>query len=114
MTTKEAKESERKIMVVGNPMRLRMPPTKSGRRVVFFDLEDESGILNLTVFDDVYLRDGHALVTSPYVVCWAVPQDRQGHKAFLVSRIIAYRPKFAGEPAPVRPLPLVTADFLHC
>ena len=113
LTVKEAKESGARVMVVGNPMRLRMPPTKSGRRVVFFDLEDETGLLNLTVFDDVYLRDGHALVTEPYVVVWATPQDRQGHKAFLVSRMIPYRPTFAGEPQATRPLPLVTADFLH-
>ncbi|RYG39139.1 DNA polymerase III subunit alpha [bacterium] len=113
-TTQEARNlpTGAMVMVVGNPMRLRMPPTKSGRRVVFFDLEDETGLLNVTVFDEVYLRDGHAFITKPYVVVWAQVQDRMGHKAFLAHRIIAYSPRFSDQPMK-REIPLVTADFLH-
>ena len=53
-----------RAMVVGNPIRLRFPPTPSGRRVVFFDLEDERGLLNTTCFDEAYRRDGSAIVCS--------------------------------------------------
>lgn len=116
LTTRDAKSlgPGDKAMVVGNPMRLRMPPTKSGRRVVFFDIEDEFGILNVTVFDETYLRDGHALVTQPYVLVWVTAQDRMGHKAFLASSIVPYKPTFSGEPLRGVAIPLVTADFLHC
>lgn len=82
----------RKAIVVGNPIRLRFPPTASGKRVVFFDLEDETGLLNVTVFDDVYQRDGKAVVCSPYVTIIGESQDRDGHTAFLAHRVFDYRP----------------------
>jgi error-prone DNA polymerase len=115
VTTRDAREAKvgECVMVVGNPLRLRMPPTRSGKRVVFFDLEDETGLLNVTCFDDVYLKYGHAFITNPYVVVWVTVQDRQGHKAFLLSKSIPYRPTFSGEPTPAVDLPLVTADFIH-
>lgn len=81
-----------KAIVVGNPIRLRFPPTASGKRVVFFDLEDETGLLNVTVFDDVYQRDGKAVVCSPYVTIIGEAQDRDGHTAFLAHRVFDYRP----------------------
>jgi error-prone DNA polymerase len=82
-----------KAVVVGNPIRLRFPPTASGKRVVFFDLEDESGLLNVTCFDDVYRRDGHAIVSSAYVTIRGEAQDRDGHIAFLANRVFPYKPK---------------------
>ncbi|MEZ0326212.1 MAG: DNA polymerase III subunit alpha [Fimbriimonas sp.] len=85
-------KSGQKAIVVGNPIRLRFPPTASGKRVVFFDLEDESGLLNVTCFDDVYRRDGHAIVTSAYVTIRGEAQDRDGHMAFLAHRIYPYKP----------------------
>jgi error-prone DNA polymerase len=88
----EKMKSGEKAIVVGNPIRLRFPPTASGKRVVFFDLEDESGLLNVTCFDDVYRRDGHAIVTSAYVTIRGEAQDRDGHMAFLAHRIYPYKP----------------------
>lgn len=70
--------------------------------------------MNLTCFNDKYLRYGHALITEPYIAVWARAQVRQGHPAFLVERMIPYRPTFAGEPVKPVSLPLRTADFLHC
>jgi error-prone DNA polymerase len=98
--------------VVGNPIRLRFPPTPSGRRVVFFDLEDEEGLLNVTCFDRVYQRDGHAIVCSPYVTVVGTVQDRDGHPAFLARRVFAYTPGLGGHAAGVGVLPVGTADFL--
>lgn len=37
------------------------PPTRSGRPVWFVLIEDESGLLQATVFEDVYRRYGHVL-----------------------------------------------------
>jgi error-prone DNA polymerase len=99
-------------IVVGNPIRLRFPPTASGKRVVFFDLEDESGLLNVTCFDDVYRRDGHAIVAHPYVTIRGEAQDRDGHTAFLAHRVFPYKPKLNTDGiAPLEDL-FVVADFL--
>lgn len=81
-----------KAIVVGNPIRMRFPPTPSGKRVVFFDLEDETGLLNVTCFDAVYQRDGHAIVCSPFVTLIGHAQHRDEHVAFLADRVFPYRP----------------------
>jgi error-prone DNA polymerase len=99
-----------KAVAVGNPIRLRFPPTSSGKRVVFFDLEDESGLLNVTAFDDVYRRDGRALVCSTYVTVVGEVQDRDGHSAFLAHRIFPYSPLLFNDKR-YEP-PIKTADFL--
>jgi error-prone DNA polymerase len=101
----------KKAIVVGNPIRLRFPPTASGKRVVFFDLEDESGLLNVTCFDDVYQRDGHAIVCSPYVTIIGEAQDRDGHTAFLAHRVFAYHPVILQSVATDH-LPVLAGDFL--
>jgi error-prone DNA polymerase len=101
-----------KAIVVGNPIRLRFPPTASGKRVVFFDLEDESGLLNVTCFDDVYRRDGHAIVSSPYVTIRGEAQDRDGHIAFLAHRVFPYKPKLNLNGLATIDQVFETADFL--
>jgi DNA polymerase III alpha subunit len=103
--------SGQKAFSVGNPIRLRFPPTKSGKRVVFFDLEDETGLLNVTCFDDVYLRDGHAIICSPYVTVVGETQIRDGHLAFLASRVFPYKPQVSNENHG-SPLPVMSADYL--
>ncbi|MFZ4508124.1 MAG: hypothetical protein ACOYON_10575 [Fimbriimonas sp.] len=112
ITASQAKQLNhgRKAIVVGNPIRLRFPPTPSGKRVVFFDLEDETGLLNVTCFDAVYQRDGHAIVCSPYVTIIGEAQDRDGHIAFLAQRVFAYQPILMRDR--VVTLPIGTADFL--
>lgn len=114
VTSAEAKKlpNRRKAIVVGNPIRLRFPPTPSGKRVVFFDLEDETGLLNVTCFDAVYRRDGHAIVCSPYVTLIGEAQDRDGHTAFLAKRVFPYNPLIAREVGGSNGLPIGTADFL--
>jgi len=115
-----------KVIVVGNPIRLRFPPTPSGKRVVFFDLEDETSILNVTCFDAVYQRDGHAIVCAPYVAIIGVTQIRDGHLAFLAKRVFPYHPRILHDLDAVESpstgkadmgwgsatLPITTADFL--
>lgn len=86
-------EDGKRAVVVGIAMRLRFPPTASGRRIVFFDLEDESGLLNVTVFDETYQRDGHSIITSPFVTLRGYAQEREGHIAFVATRVYPYRMK---------------------
>ncbi len=40
------------------------PPTRSGRTVVFFTLEDETGLLDVTVFENVYQQYGKEIFSS--------------------------------------------------
>ncbi|MDA8336281.1 MAG: DNA polymerase III subunit alpha [Peptococcaceae bacterium] len=49
------------IRTAGVPVRPHRPPTRSGRTVVFFSLEDETGLTEVTLFDDVYQRYGQHL-----------------------------------------------------
>ncbi|MDR3691134.1 MAG: DNA polymerase III subunit alpha [Fimbriimonas sp.] len=97
---------------VGNPIRLRFPPTVSGKRVLFFDLEDETGLLNVTCFDDTYQRFGHSVICSPYVTVRGVAQDRDGHIAFLAHEIYPFKPSIHDQTPASAPLPITTADFL--
>lgn len=97
-------------IAVGHAIRLRFPPTRSGNRVVFWDLEDESGLLNVTAFDDVYQRDGHAIVCAPAVTVLGTVQDRDGAPAFLARRVFPF-PLEIGRGSTI-PVPLRGADFL--
>ncbi len=97
--------------IVGNPIRLRFPPTPTGRRVVFFDLEDETGLMNVTCFDDVYQKYGHAIVLSPYVTVVGKIERRNDYPAFMASAVYPYQPKIF-ESADSRRAKLKTADFL--
>jgi len=49
------------IKTAGLPVRPHRPPTRSGRTVVFFSLEDETGLTDVTLFEDVYQRYGQHL-----------------------------------------------------
>ncbi len=98
-----------KCFVVGHPIRLRFPPTQSGRRVVFFDLEDETGLLNVTCFDETYQRYGHAIICNPYVTVVGIAQARDNYMGFLAEKIFPYRANLRNF---TTTLPLTMADFL--
>ncbi len=114
ITAKEASNlgHNERAFAVGNPIRLRFPPTKSGRRVMFFDLEDDSGLLNVTVFDETYQRDGHHVICSPYITVRGVAQNRDDHIAFMAERIYPYKPTLERHLPVDEILPLVVGDFL--
>jgi error-prone DNA polymerase len=100
-----------RAVVVGNPIRLRFPPTVSGRRVLFFDLEDETGLLNVTCFNETYLRYGHAVVCSPYITLRGEAQVRDGHVAFMASSAFPYKPGL-GKGIATEKWPIKTGDYL--
>ena len=51
----------RRVRVAGVVISRQRPPTKSGVTVIFMTLEDESGLLDVTVFDRIYQRWGKAI-----------------------------------------------------
>ncbi len=40
------------------------PPARSGRTVVFFTLEDETGLYDVTVFENIYQQYGKQIFSS--------------------------------------------------
>lgn len=50
-----------RVKVAGLVIRPHRPPTRSGKTVVFLSLEDETGIIDVTVFEDIYRKFGHLL-----------------------------------------------------
>jgi error-prone DNA polymerase len=56
------------LSAAGVVIRPHTPPTKSGKRVIFFTLEDETGLLNVTVFPDVQEKFGHLVLGQSMLV----------------------------------------------
>lgn len=49
------------VSLAGVPVRPHRPPTRSGKRLVFLALEDEEGLVEVMVPEEVYRRDGAVL-----------------------------------------------------
>src|SRR5690625_4122856 len=60
------------VTLGGLCLRPHRPPTKSGRTVVFLTLEDETGLVDVTVFEDVYMRYGQDLFVKPLLLVGGV------------------------------------------
>lgn len=71
---------------------LQCPPTRSGTPVWFLLLEDEFGLLQLTIFEAVYERYGHVVHReAALLVEGRVEQDARRGFSFLVERITGLR-----------------------
>ncbi len=94
LTAAEAKQAPAGalVRVAGVVIRPHRPPTKSGRIVVFLSLEDETGLVDLTIFEDVYQRYGHLIFTDPRPPLAALGKiDRRdgGHVSVTVTKLKA-------------------------
>ncbi|MGI6453173.1 MAG: DNA polymerase III subunit alpha [Syntrophomonadaceae bacterium] len=52
------------VVVSGLLLRPHRPPTRSGKITVFLSLEDEFGLIDVTVFEDVYMQYGRYIFTE--------------------------------------------------
>jgi DNA polymerase III alpha subunit len=52
------------IKTAGRVIIIHTPPTKSGKRVIFLTLEDEEGLFDLTVFEDVQVQYAKKILAS--------------------------------------------------
>jgi error-prone DNA polymerase len=100
-------------VVVGHAMRLRFPPTSSGRTVVFFDLEDETGLLNVTCFEETYKKYGKTIICSPFVTLRGEAQERDGHMAFLAHHVYPYKLGSDRHGMAVERKAVHAEDFIH-
>jgi error-prone DNA polymerase len=68
---------------------LQRPPTKSGRPVYFLLIEDQTGLLQCTIFEDVYRRRGGEVLhrSGAFLLDGRVERDRRRGPSFLVDRI---------------------------
>ena len=58
------KGHERRVKTGGRVIIIHTPPTRSGKRVMFLTLEDEEGLFDLTVFEDVQARYAKKILAS--------------------------------------------------
>ncbi len=77
-----------RFRVAGLVMRPHRPPTRTGRNTLFFDLEDETGIVSVTCFREVYQRDGHLVLQNPMVVVDG-KIDRRTGQSLIADRVRA-------------------------
>jgi DNA polymerase III alpha subunit len=56
--------SGRRVRVTGMVVIIHMPPTKSGKRVIFVTMEDETGLIDLVVFPKSQTNYAEAIMTS--------------------------------------------------
>jgi len=92
----------REVKVAGLPIRPHRPPTRSGRTVAFFTMEDETGLIDVTVFEDVYQRYGHLLfgdAVGALLVCGRL--EKRGNLASITALAIE---ELGGRPARI-PVP---------
>ncbi|NLY11738.1 MAG: DNA polymerase III subunit alpha [Firmicutes bacterium] len=55
----------KRVTVAGLVIRPHRPPTRSGKTVVFLSLEDEYGLLDVTIFENVYRRFSKEIFNFP-------------------------------------------------
>lgn len=68
----------------GLVLRPHRPPVRSGRIVVFLSLEDEFGLTDVTVFEDVYQRCGKAIFTESLLLVKG-RLDRRGNARSVIA-----------------------------
>jgi len=74
-----------KIKIAGLVIRPHRPPTRSGKIVVFLTLEDEYGLIDVTVFENVYRRCGGKMFQHPLLSVEGVVASRGGNEVSIVA-----------------------------
>ncbi|MFA5881806.1 MAG: OB-fold nucleic acid binding domain-containing protein, partial [Eubacteriales bacterium] len=77
------------VKIAGLPIRPHRPPTRTGKTAAFFSLEDEFGLIDVTVFEKTYQRFGALLFTKPVppLQVWGTLQYR-GNGVSVIARKI--------------------------
>ncbi len=79
--------SGRKVKVTGLAVIVHMPPTKSGKRVIFTTLEDETGLIDLVVFPKAQKHAAKAVLTCEVQTVEGRLQ-RQGKDGLSISIVV--------------------------
>lgn len=76
-----------RVRISGMVIIVHTPPTKSGKRVMFLTLEDETGLLDVVVFAKAQNRFAKLILTSEVLTLEGRLQ-RQGHRGISVSIVM--------------------------
>ncbi|MEX2356019.1 MAG: OB-fold nucleic acid binding domain-containing protein, partial [Thermaerobacterales bacterium] len=85
-----------RVKVAGVVIRPHRPPTRSGKTVVFLSLEDEWGLMEITIFEQVYQKYGALLFrgrTPPLIVHGRV--ERRSTTESIVAHRLQWLPPLA-------------------
>ncbi len=93
LTSKDAmRKDQGTLTVAGLVIRPHRPPTRSGRVVVFLTLEDEHGLFDVTIFEDVYHRYAKQIFQSPLLLISGEVTRRDGHEFNIIAKHITPLP----------------------
>ncbi len=82
-----------RVRVAGIVIARQRPPTKSGKTVIFITLEDETGLIEVTVFERVYQQWGKVIFSSNALVVDGILQKRGRYGTVVLGRSFqAFRP----------------------
>ncbi len=83
--------SESRVRVAGILVIVHTPPTRSGRRVMFITMEDETGLLDVVAFPEAQKDHARSILTSEVITVEGILQ-RQGKdgrsKSIVLERVI--------------------------
>ena len=100
-----------RVQAAGLLEELQRPPTRSGRPVYFLLIEDEAGLLQVTIFEGVYRRYGHILhQRGAFLLKGKVEQDHRRGFSFLVERISDLQEALTDEAEARMPEPRMVAS----
>ena len=93
LSTREAATMQEGMLVrvAGVVIRPHRPPTRSGRTVVFLSLEDEFGLIDVTIFENVYQKYGAIIFGEPALVVSGKIQ-RRGKGVSIVANAVGALP----------------------
>jgi len=74
----------RRVSVAGIVIARQRPPTRSGRTVIFVTLEDETGLIEVTVFERTYQQWGKVIFSSSALVVDGILQKRGRYGTLVV------------------------------
>lgn len=104
----------KRVRATGLLESLQRPPTRSGRPVYFLLVEDETGLLQCTIFERVYARHGHLLHREgAFLLEGVVEQDVRRGFSFLVHRIESLGELLAGAEVPAPSVAPSSGAFLR-
>jgi error-prone DNA polymerase len=75
------------VRAAGVLIRPHRPPTRSGRTVVFFSLEDETGLLDITVFENIYQQFGKLIFSESALLVDGRLTNRDGSLSVTAQKI---------------------------
>ncbi|MEW6724466.1 MAG: DNA polymerase III subunit alpha [Bacillota bacterium] len=82
-------ENGEEVKVAGLVVRPHRPPTKSGKTIVFLSLEDEHGLIDVTVFEAIYQKYGQFIFGESRPLCVRGKVDRRGRGVSVIAEEIA-------------------------